>query len=141
MSEDEKKKYSDDSFIIGVFDQQEVKHYSSSVKDLSLDEKCPLGLQGRNQRVIKSLGTDISGINLNEDGFTVQYREGDTCFYQNNADYKFSSEVRFICDHDEDEGWPQLIQDRNNGNNNPCHLVFEWRTKQACRHCANYEVT
>lgn len=32
-------------------------------------------------------------------------------------------------------------EDIDNNAVDPCHLVFEWRTKQACRQCLSYEVT
>ena len=54
-----------------------------------------------------------------------------------------------MCDHFEDEGWPMLLSkemlaERNETGaftNNPCHMVFEWRSKFACRQCLNQEVT
>lgn len=54
-----------------------------------------------------------------------------------------------MCDHFEDEGWPMLLdantlKERNETNPiemNPCHFIFEWRSKYACRHCLKSEVT
>lgn len=97
---------------------------------------------------MKSLGTSIAGINIFNDGYTIQYRGGDKCFYKKN-NYEFTSEIRFMCDHYEDEGWPLLLDEQilkqmnetNLAELNPCHMVFEWRSKYACRHCLVSEVT
>lgn len=38
----------------------------------------------------------------------------------------------------EDEGWPV----HNNPNDDDsCHMIFEWRSKQACRHCIKRETS
>jgi hypothetical protein len=42
---------------------------------------------------------------MHDSGFIIQFRDGDKCFYKKDA-YDFSSEIRFICDHFEEEGWP-----------------------------------
>ena len=36
-----------------------------------------------------------------------------------------------------------VLKDRNESvaEMNPCHYVFEWRSKYACRHCLTSEVT
>lgn len=70
-----------------------------------------------------------------KEGYIVKYNEGDMCFFRQNA-VRFSSEIRFVCDHDEEEGWPMLTRNPDN----PCHFVFQWRTKLACRHCLLKEV-
>jgi hypothetical protein len=81
---------------------------------------------------MRSLGNDIQSISLTEGGFNIHYCGGDQCFYKKNA-YNFTSEVRFICDHEEEEGWPVQMNSDLDEENEPCHVIFEWRTKQACR--------
>lgn len=146
------------SYVVGLFDQSEVMHYStqqqtSKAQALSAAQaKCPLAseLLGKNQRVIKSLGTNIKAVALTKTGFTVKYNGGDECFYAQKKQ-NFTSEVRFVCDPDEDEGWPRQIENDETPNlstdpsklkaEQKCNVVFEWRTKHACRHCLSYEVT
>jgi len=70
----------------------------------------------------------------------VLYTGGDQCFYS-KSDRNFTSEVRFICDHKEEQGWPQVVRSLNQESANPCHILFDWRSKYACRQCLRYEVT
>lgn len=141
--------------MIALFDQSMVEQYDTQMSGSMMDinsnaesQMCALGIRARNQKVVKSLGTSIAGIHTMNDGYTIQYRGGDKCFYKKNT-YEFTSEIRFICDHYEDEGWPMLLDeealksmnDNNTADIDPCHFVFEWRSKYACRHCLNSEVT
>ncbi|CDW77764.1 UNKNOWN [Stylonychia lemnae] len=137
------------SFILGLFDEKLVQQYvppatqATSNNDAEMFGRCKNNLQAKNQKIIKSVGTSIAGINIHDSGYTIQYRGGDKCFFKKNL-YDFSSEIRYVCDHYEQEGWPLLLtktEDNNVEESDPCHLVFEWRTKLACRHCQTYEVT
>ena len=85
------------------------------------------------------MGTNVEEVVVNNDNYVIKYKEGDECFYQKNI--TFTSELRFICDHDEEEGWPRQIQVKNETLADKCNIVFEWRTKYACRHCLYHEVT
>lgn len=141
--------------MIGLFDTSMVNQYEAQIvtkenntSALKGSETCSLGIKAKNQKTIKSLGTQIASINTHYDGYTIQYTGGDKCFYKSNM-VDFTSEIRFVCDHIEDEGWPmlldlELLKDRNETSafiTSPCHHVFEWRSKFACRHCLNSEVT
>jgi hypothetical protein len=55
--------------------------------------------------MVKSIGTTVTDIEVLQEGYVVRYGRGDQCFYEKNTK-NFTSEVRFICDQEEDEGWP-----------------------------------
>lgn len=149
--EQEERTFKGNSYLVALFDTQMVSQLESQMVRDSADssgDTCSLGIKARNQKVVKSLGSQISSINARHNGYIIQYHAGDKCFYKNNL-VEFSSEIRFVCDHFEDEGWPMLLskdmlRDRNETGAftlSPCHLVFEWRSKYACRQCLNSEVT
>eukprot|EP00347_Sterkiella_histriomuscorum_P001733 403370894 len=143
LSKEEKESFNPNSFITGLFDTSLVEHYST-LQGPGLENACPSSLQGQNQRVIKSLGSNIKQVELQKQGFTVKYNNGDDCFYDKNQ-RKFSSEIRFICDLDESDGWPVLLMPNNDekvhNSYDLCHPVFEWKSKFACRHCLKNETT
>ena len=54
----------------------------------------------------KSLGTNVYGVDISANSYVIKYNGGDECFYQKNQE-NFTSELRMICDHDQEEGWPR----------------------------------
>jgi hypothetical protein len=78
------------SYLIALYDKAMVDSYESHISgskkdaDLSTEETCSLGIRAKNQKVIKSLGTQVSNVYAFNDGYTIQYRGGDKCFYKNN---------------------------------------------------------
>ena len=89
--------------------------------------------------MIKSLGTTVKEVDVDYDKYIIKYADGDECFY--NTNLTFTSELHFVCDHDEEEGWPRQKVKYNDSTQNQCNLIFEWRSKYACRHCLYHEVT
>jgi hypothetical protein len=47
---------------------------------------------------------------------------------------RYSSEVNFICDPTEQDGWP--VNTASEG----CHKKFEWRTAHICKQCTSNAV-
>lgn len=131
---------------MGLYDLKQVQHFSTqhttqkssnAQNTTSSQQKCILdeAMTGKNQRVIKSLGTNVESVTVNMDNYVIKYTGGDECFYSQKKQ-NFSSELRFICDHDEEEGWPrQIVASNITASTDMCHLVFEWRSKHACRQC------
>ena len=89
--------------------------------------------------MLRTLGTNVQEVTVDSEQYVIRYGDGDECFY--NPNKTFTSEIRFVCDHDEEEGWPRQLVRKNDSNAEPCHIVFEWKSKYACRHCLNHEVT
>ncbi|CDW84817.1 UNKNOWN [Stylonychia lemnae] len=137
LSQDDRNSFLHNSFIIGLYDQNAVEHYST-LQSPGLGDKCPSNLQGKNQRIVKSLGTNIRSISIQDNAFTVHYNHGDLCFYDQNQK-RFQSEIKFVCDHNEDEGWPILIKPKTQ--DALCNVQFVWKSKYACRQCFISEVS
>lgn len=81
--------------------------------------------------ILASLGTKIEEIEQTSLGFTIKYAQGANC---PSSNLLFSSEIAFICDKSEGDGWPQLTSQHL------CTYMFTWRTKLACRQCQEAEL-
>ena len=79
--------------------------------------------------VVVNIGREVKEIKKNDSqnktGFEVTYNNGDFC--QN--DNLFSTNIRFICAKEEDEGWPIFQRFEN------CTFYFNWPTVHACELC------
>ena len=76
-------------------------------------------------RIIINLGSELESVSKIDNGFSVNYINGDYCDDSN----AFSTVINFSCDKNEKEGWPQYI-----GFNN-CKFEFSWPTINACEIC------
>ena len=98
-------------------------------------------------RVLVSLGTTITQVNMLPDGtgVLVEYGSGDTC--PTNKQEKLSSEIEFVCHlpesdadrpgHDSREvERPVFVSVDRAG----CHYRFRWLTQQACPVCRRSQV-
>lgn len=81
--------------------------------------------------ILASLGSKIEEIEQTASGFTVKYSQGGLC---PSSNLHFSSQIAFICDKSEGDGWPQFTAKRS------CRYFFSWRTKLACRQCEETEL-
>lgn len=77
--ESEIDKKSKSLYLVGMFDSNLVSTYQSqqSGKLNSQEKQCLAGIQGKNQKIMRSLGNDISKVNSDKDGFTIVYTGGD----------------------------------------------------------------
>lgn len=111
----------DTGYAFGVIDSTEL-----DVPIPQSHSKCP---EHRSKGII-NLGTIISNITQEDNGFTIEYSGGSSCSDQ-NAD-SHSTQVKFTCDKDRHEGYPQFITEEH------CKVKFEWRSKWGCPLCVNY---
>jgi len=75
-----KDQYTQKSFIVGIFDIKEVQHYSTSQRNSAknttsggTDSTCTIAanLLGVNQRVTKSLGTNVIGVDVSNNSYVI----------------------------------------------------------------------
>jgi len=81
--------------------------------------------------ILASLGSKIEEIEQTASGFTLKYSQGALC---PSSNLHFSSQIAFICDKSEGDGWPQFTSKHS------CRYFFTWRTKLACRKCEEAEL-
>ena len=79
--------------------------------------------------MIVNLGTRIEAIQPGKSGFNITYSQGSVC-----SGTTYSSEIMFICDKREGDGYPELVGLER------CLYRFQWRSRQACPLCASSEI-
>ena len=78
-------------------------------------------------KMVVNLGSKVMSVYGIADGFVVRYANGSLC--SRSTLERFSSEIAFICDKQEGDGWPIYARaDR-------CTAFFTWRSKHACEVC------
>ena len=76
-------------------------------------------------KIIVNLGSEIKSLNKTLKGFNVTYDNGDIC----ESSQRFSTNIEFVCDKSEIEGWPINLGYHN------CNYEFYWPTIYACEIC------
>lgn len=100
------------------------KHMSLSADHFSLpDEVCVNNFE----HLVVNLGSRIDYVNKSPDGFRVRYVDGADCDMDGLEKYK--SDIHFICDKSEGDGWPSFSHTKK------CEYVFRWKTIHACKVC------
>lgn len=115
--------------VEAVEDEEELKSVGSGLQSLFNDKINKENLKIDKFRVLVSLGSEIDNIhNIDEDGMTITYGQGDICDRQTGE--KYSTQIRFMCElssekqHDHETiDTPVFfaIQDK-------CRYVFTWKT-------------
>ena len=108
-------------YVYGVINKQDLQVRESELE--IPDDTC----QDEFNRMVVNLGSRISYVNATDLGFKIKYTDGALC--KLTGDTAYSTEVDFICDKFEGEGWP-VYQGQVD-----CSFKFQWRTKYACRVC------
>lgn len=78
---------------------------------------------------VVNLGTRVDSIQETPKGFVVKYGTGSYCNVQKNK--RFMTQVNFICDKVESDGWP-VFQGQID-----CIFAFRWKTMHACKICTS----
>ena len=91
----------------------------------TLNEDC------ESTHTLVNLGSKIEEIRYTLHGFSILYSQGSICPAGNSH---YTTEIEFICDKEEGDGWPQFI------NHAKCNYFFTWRSKIACRQCQDSEL-
>mmetsp|Transcript_2699 Transcript_2699/g.4564 ORF Transcript_2699/g.4564 Transcript_2699/m.4564 type:complete len:199 (+) Transcript_2699:2370-2966(+) len=111
-------------------------------------------------RIQISLGSTIQSIDdVSEQGFTINYANGDVC--DKKSSLKYSSKIRFECDigdeadlFEEEKNRINFQREESGGNSGnqallpqfekydpeKCHYEFSWKTKWACSQCKSNQV-
>jgi hypothetical protein len=84
------------------------------------------------EKMIVNLGSRVEFIDKTKDGFTVRYSDGAACSL--DSDDTFKTDIAFVCDKNEGDGWPMFIHREK------CKYVFRWRTAFACKICAEEDM-
>jgi hypothetical protein len=79
---------------------------------------------------IVNYGKELRNIRESNEGFIVEYHNGDFC----PAGGRYSSKIHIICDKSEEVGWPS-IENREN-----CSVTFNWKTKFGCKICSDKDL-
>lgn len=74
------------------------------------------------QRTVINLGTQIKSVNATDNGFTMSYTDGDFCQMRNGEVILYSSQINFLCDKVDGDGFPVFVSEED------CVFTFSWRT-------------
>ena len=105
------------AYAFGVFDKEKVDHSSLNSSETCIEDS---------SKVVLNTGSKMSLIEEHSEGFTLYYSEGYPC---QGVSKRFSTEINFICDKAAGEGWPEYKGQAL------CNIVFEWRSRYACKLC------
>lgn len=108
-------------YVYGVMNKKDLQIRESELE--IPDNTC----QDEFSRMVVNLGSRMHSVNATDLGFKIKYTDGALC--KLSGEIAYSTEVEFICDKYEGEGWP-IYQGQID-----CDLKFLWRTKYACRMC------